>query len=76
MWLPIDIKDVHTTGQEASYLSSPMSLSLEEALDDFNKHFKHFGSFGVMVQPEQKMNHDTNVKVKEFGQGEFFDYSR
>ena len=27
---------------------------LEEALVDYNTHFKRYGSFGVLVQPERK----------------------
>ena len=27
---------------------------MEEALVNYNMHFKHYGSFGVLVQPERK----------------------
>ena len=39
-----------------------MTLTLEEALVNYNMHFKRYCSFGVMVQPKRQMNHDTYIR--------------
>ena len=45
---------------DSNNLDGPQSM--EEALVNHNMHFKGFGSFGVMVQPERNMNHDAYIR--------------
>ena len=43
----------------------------EEALVDYNMHFKRYGSFGVLVQQERNMNHDSYTGKRNLGRGIF-----
>ena len=46
-------------------------ITKEEALVDYNMHFKRYGSFGVLVQQERNMNHDSYTGKRNLGRGIF-----
>ena len=40
---------------------------MEEALVEYNMHFRRYGSFCVLVQPERKINHDAHIRKSNLG---------